>query len=91
VAILDRLSRSGPDQSVSLPDIARDLAGQRHKPDDPPDAWRRYLTAVRQQALHLARKGEITILRKGQPIDPHAPFRGLVRLALPKATAKSKT
>jgi hypothetical protein len=35
---------------------------------------------VRQQALHLARKDRIAILRKGKPVDPHAPFKGVVRL-----------
>ena len=46
----------------------------------PPDAWRRYLPAVRHQALNLARRGRLTILRKGKPVDPHAPFKGVVRL-----------
>ncbi len=32
------------------------------------------------QALHLARARRIAILRKGKPVDPHAPFKGVVRL-----------
>ena len=42
---------------------------------------------MRQQALNLARQGRILILRKGRPVDPHAPVKGVVRLALadPKA------
>ncbi len=39
------------------------------------------MAAVRQQALHLARQGRIVILRKGRPVDPHAPVKGVIRLA----------
>ncbi|MEC8198924.1 MAG: DUF3253 domain-containing protein, partial [Pseudomonadota bacterium] len=48
---------------------------------DPPDFWRRYLNAVRQQAKHLARMGRIEILRKGKPVDPND-FKGVYRLRL---------
>ncbi|MHC4984460.1 MAG: DUF3253 domain-containing protein, partial [Planctomycetota bacterium] len=39
--------------------------------------------AVRQQALNLARRGRIHILRKGRAVDPRAPVKGVIRLALP--------
>lgn len=83
-AILEMLAEAGPDGTISPNDAARAIAAQKQKPGDPPDAWRRYMNAVRQQALHLARQGEIAILRKGEPVDPNAPFRGLVKLALPR-------
>ena len=69
-----------PGRSVAPVAVARAVAVDRARPGDPPDAWRRYLPAVRQQALHLARQGRLTILRKGKPVDPHAPFKGVVRL-----------
>ena len=47
----------------------------------PPDLWRRYLNAVRQQSIHLARAGRIEILRKGKPADPNN-FKGVYRLRL---------
>ncbi len=53
------------------------------KPKDPPQAWRRYMKPVRQMAIHMARQGEIEILRKGVVQDPHAPVKGLIRLARP--------
>lgn len=84
-AILEMLARAGPGGTVGPDDVARTIAAQKQKPGDPPDVWRRYMNAVRQQALHLARQGEIAILRKGQPIDPTTPFRGLVKLSLPRA------
>ena len=80
-AILALLSERG--KSICPSEAARAYAAGRARPSDPPDLWRRYLPAARQQALHLARKGRIEILRKGKPVDPHAPVKGVIRLALP--------
>ena len=70
-------------RSISPVEAAQAYAAPRRKPSDPPDAWRRYLPAARQQALHLARAGRIAILRKGKPVDPHKPVKGVIRLAFP--------
>lgn len=51
---------------------------------DQPDGWRRCLPAVRQAAIHLARTGQISIYRKGKPIDPNG-FKGVYRLGKPVA------
>jgi hypothetical protein len=80
-AILDLLAEN--DRSVSPEQVARALASRRARPSDPPDLWRRYLNAVRQQALGLARRGGLQILRKGKPVDPNKPVKGVIRLALP--------
>ena len=82
-AILAQLASPGAAKSISPEDAARAFAAGRAGPTSPPDLWRRYLPAVRQQALHLARQGRIHILRKGKPVDPHAPVKGVIRLALP--------
>lgn len=82
--ILAEIAARGPGKSISPIDAARAYAAPRAKPSDPPDAWRRYLPATRQQALHLARAGRIAILRKGKPVDPHKPIKGVIRLALPE-------
>lgn len=60
-------------------ELARAFHATRAKPSDPPDAWRRYLTAIRQQALSLARLGELEFLRKGKPIAPED-VKGVVRI-----------
>lgn len=85
--ILILLGQLEPGKSVDPTSIARAYAATRAKPNDPPDLWRRYLNTVRQQALHLARQGQIQILRKGHPVDPSVPVKGVIRLALPPAAS----
>jgi len=81
--ILTLLADGGAGKSISPEQAARAYAAVRARAGDPPDLWRRYLNAVRQQALHLARGDRIRILRRGQPVDPHRPVKGVIRLALP--------
>ncbi len=83
VAILDLLKEAAPGARLAPQQVARSYAETRAKRGDPPDLWRRYLTAVRQQALYLARRGRIDILRKGKPVDAKAPVKGLIKLTLP--------
>lgn len=96
-AILEALAQT--DKTLSPQDIAKVIAGARAKPvvagrakpvvagranpKDPPDVWKKYLAAVKQQAVHLARSGRLEILRKGKPADPDN-FKGVVRLRLKK-------
>jgi len=75
--------------SLSFKDIAVKIADARRRPKDGPDLWRRYLTAVKQQAVFLARQGRIEIMRKGEVADPND-FKGIVRLRLPKDPAKAE-
>lgn len=82
-AILETVKRRGAGKSACPTDVARLLAERRRRPGDPPELWRRYLQAVREQARFLARQGEIDILRRGERQDPHAPIKGVIRLSLP--------
>jgi hypothetical protein len=70
-------------RSCTFQDVARAFHAARAAPGSAPpggpDGWRGYLTAARQQAIHLARAGEVEIIRKGAVVDPGA-FRGLVRV-----------
>ncbi len=84
--ILSLIAALPPGKSIAPEAAARALAEAKAKPNSPPDAWRRYLKPVKQQALSLARQGRIVILRKGKPADPKAPIKGVIRLAAP-ATA----
>ena len=80
-SILSSLSEADTGKAISPETVARTYAETRRRNSDPPDIWRRYLNAVRQQAKHLARKGHIEILRKGKPVDPND-FKGVYRLRL---------
>lgn len=79
--ILRLVAARGPGKSVCPSEVARSFAEARRGPKDPPDLWRRYLPGVRQQAKNLARQGRIRILRKGRPVDPNVPVKGVIRLA----------
>ena len=79
IAILDILSGG---KAPTFKDVAYVIANERRKPKDGPNLWRRYLNAVKQQAIHLAKSERIMLLRKGQPVDPRN-FRGIVTMHLP--------
>jgi len=80
IAILNILADN---LTPTFQDAARIIADQRRAPKDGPNLWRRYLVAVRQQAVHLAKAGRIEITRKGDVVDPRD-FKGIVRMRLPK-------
>ncbi|MCG8492253.1 MAG: DUF3253 domain-containing protein [Sneathiellales bacterium] len=68
---------------ISPNHIAQKIAADRAKENAPKDIWRKYMTAVRQQAIHLARNGRLEIVRKGEVADPND-FKGLYKLRLPR-------
>lgn len=87
--ILSHLTENAPNQ-LSPDDIARAFAETKRKvgkvlnAHEKEKAWLKYLPAIRQQALFLARHNRLHILRKGVPADPKAPIKGLVKLSLPE-------
>jgi hypothetical protein len=68
------LGARGEEASICPSDVAR-AAEPRH--------WRAHMDATREVARHLSRHGVIAITQRGRPVDPDAPFKGPVRLALP--------
>lgn len=82
-AILSQLAFGKPGNSVAPEAVARAVAEAKRTPKDPPDLWRKYLSAVKQQAIHLARAGQIELVRKGKPVDDPAHVKGVVRYRLP--------
>ncbi|EWY39925.1 hypothetical protein N825_02705 [Skermanella stibiiresistens SB22] len=66
-------------KSVTPQEVAQAFYKDIKTPTMSPDGWHKYLTAVRQQAIHLARLGQLEITRKGEPVDPNN-FKGVVRL-----------
>ncbi|MEL7453677.1 MAG: DUF3253 domain-containing protein [Pseudomonadota bacterium] len=47
------------------------------------DRWRAVLKDVRAEAVRLAKSGDITIYRKGRPVQNIDTFKGVYRLGLP--------
>jgi len=80
--ILELLAASAPDKSISPEEVARAVAAQHPRRNDPPDAWRRHLPAVKQQALFLARAGRLVVLRKGKAVDAQT-AKGIIRYKRP--------
>lgn len=86
--ILQMVAARGTTNSICPSEVARAFAETRRTPKDPPDLWRRYMPGVRQQAKNLARQGRITIMRKGKPVDPNVPVKGVIRLAPSRASGE---
>lgn len=77
-AILALVEQRGAGKSICPSEAARAVW---------PEDWQRRMREVRSVAIGLARKGEISILRKGKPVDPDD-FKGVYRLSLPDAQDK---
>lgn len=72
-AILALVEQRGAGKSICPSEAARAVW---------PEDWQNRMRQVRNVAVGLARKGEISILRKGKPVDPDD-FKGVYRLSLP--------
>lgn len=79
--ILAELEARPADATLTPDEAARAFAETKRRPGDGPELFKRYRRAVKQQALHLARAGDIEIVRKGQAVDPDD-FKGLWRMRL---------
>lgn len=75
-AILSLCAARGAGKTICPSEAARALAG------GDPEAWGPLMKPVRAVAVAMADAGEIAILRKGRPVDPHD-FKGIYRLGLP--------
>ena len=79
IAIIKALSTG---KAPTFKDVAITVANERRRPKDGPNLWKRYLKAVKQQAIHLAKLGRIVITRKGKPVDPKK-IKGIVTMRFP--------
>lgn len=83
-AILSLCAARGAGKTICPSEAARSLAG------DDPAAWGPLMKPVRAVAVAMADAGEIAILRKGRPVDPHD-FKGIYRLGLPGGRSAAGT
>ena len=79
--ILD-LAEAAGGGSVGSGDVAKAFAEERRRPGAPAQSAHRWSRIVREEAIGLARAGKVQILRKGRPVDPHAPVKGVIRIRL---------
>lgn len=78
-AILKMVAASEVGDTFEPADVARQVSK---------NSWERLLGDVRAEAVRLAVVGEISIYRKGKPVDPRD-FKGVWRIGLPgKVVAK---
>ena len=80
--IILELAAAAGDSSIGPGDVAKVFAEERRKPGTPAQSAHRWSRVVREEAIGLARAGKVTILRKGKPVDPHAPVKGVIRIRL---------
>ncbi|MFP4519727.1 MAG: DUF3253 domain-containing protein [Oceanicaulis sp.] len=76
-AILTLVEQRGAENSICPSEAAREAFGED---------WNAHMRHVRSAAVHLARRGKISILRKGKAVDPEN-FKGVYRLSLPRSKA----
>lgn len=78
--IILELAAAAGDSSISPGDVAKVFAEERRKPGAPAVSAHKWSRIVREEAIGLARAGEVVILRKGQPVDPKVPVKGVIRI-----------
>jgi len=75
-AILTLAEQRGPGKSICPSEAAREAF---------PEDWQARMRHIRAAAVHLARQGQVVILRKGKPVDPET-FKGVYRIAIAPVT-----
>ena len=80
--IILELAAAAGDGSIAPGDVTKAFAEERRKPGAPAQSAHRWSRIVREEAIGLARAGQVAILRKGKPVDPHAPVKGVIRIRL---------
>ncbi len=73
-ATIRALLRKRDGRSICPSDVARVVGG---------DSWRTRMDAVRAVAAAMARRGDLAVTQKGEPVDLDAGVKGPVRLVLP--------
>ena len=80
--IILELAEAAGGGSIGPGDVAKVFAEERRRPGAPAQSAHRWSRIVREEAIGLARAGRVEILRKGKPVDPHAPVKGVIRIRL---------
>lgn len=79
--VLRLAKERGEGKTICPTEAAKAAAEQRGE-----ENWQGRLPAVKAAATRLARRGSVSIYRKGKPVDPET-FKGIYRIGLPQADA----
>lgn len=71
---MDLVVERGPGKSICPSEVARRLSS---------NDWRALMSAVRDVATVMAKRGQIEFRQKGELVDPEL-AKGVIRLALPR-------
>ncbi|MEL6968455.1 MAG: DUF3253 domain-containing protein [Pseudomonadota bacterium] len=74
-AIRTQVAARGAGKSICPSEVARALVGSNEK------EWRLLMKPIRSAAVDMALAGDISITKKGKPVDPNA-FKGVYRLTV---------
>ena len=68
------------EESFTPTEAAQELRPPRPDEVKGAEKWRGFLRQVRAEAVGLARKGRVDILRRGEVADPTKPIKGLIQI-----------
>lgn len=75
--ITQLITQRGTDKTICPSEVARAIAGKNEK------EWRLLMKPIRMVAVHMAKQGKLSIMRKGKHVNPDD-FKGIYRLGIPQ-------
>ena len=78
--VILRMAEERGEESFTPTEAAQELRPPRPDEVKGEEKWRGFLRQVRAEAVGLARKGRVDILRRGEVIDPTKPIKGLIQI-----------
>lgn len=78
--VILRMAEERGEESFTPTEAAQELRPPRPDEVKGEEKWRGFLRQVRAEAVGLARKGRVDILRRGEVVDPTKPIKGLIQI-----------
>lgn len=78
--VILRMAEERGEESFTPTEAAQELRPPRPDEVKGAEKWRGFLRQVRAEAVGLARKGRVDILRRGEVADPTKPIKGLIQI-----------
>ena len=78
--VILRMAEERGEESFTPTEAAQELRPPRPDEVKGEEKWRGFLRQVRAEAVGLAHKGRVDILRRGEVVDPTKPIKGLIQI-----------